>query len=58
MSYENLGIMLQELNRSDDAEASFRRAIALNPDNSEAYNNLGVTLKELAKLEEAETNLR
>ena len=33
-----------DLKRSDDALASYDRAIALKPDYAEAYNNRGITL--------------
>ncbi|MGY8790854.1 MAG: tetratricopeptide repeat protein, partial [Pseudomonadales bacterium] len=39
-AYFNLGITLLELDRLDEAEASFRQAVALRPDHVEAQNNL------------------
>jgi hypothetical protein len=48
-----LGNTLKELGRLEDAEASYRQAIALKSDFAEAHGNLGVTLKELGRLEEA-----
>ena len=35
--------MLQELGRLEEAEASFKQAIALKPDFVEAHSNLGAT---------------
>ena len=52
-AHYNLGNTLQELERLEDAEASYKQAIALKPDFVEAHNNLGVTLKKLDRLEEA-----
>ena len=52
-AYYNLGITLQELDRLDEAGASYRQAISLKPDYAEAHTNLGNTLKELRRLEEA-----
>ena len=49
----NLGKTLQELGRLDEAEASYRQAIVLQPNYAEAYNNLGVALEKLNKYEEA-----
>jgi predicted O-linked N-acetylglucosamine transferase (SPINDLY family) len=50
--YDILGRDLMALGMADEAEASFRRAIAL--DNSpDCYNNLGVLLKELGRLDDA-----
>ena len=42
----------------DEAEASFRQAIALKPDYAEAHSNLGVTLQGLGRLDEAEASFR
>ena len=53
-TYSNLGVTLQELRRLEEAEASFRKAIALKPDFAGAHDNLGNTLKELGRLDEAE----
>lgn len=52
--YRTLGVALRELGRLDEAEASYRKAIALKPDYVEAHFNLGNTLKRLNKLPEAE----
>ena len=41
-------VMLQELGRLDEAEASHNQAIVLKPDFAEAHYNLGNTLKELS----------
>ena len=51
-----MGVILNELGRFDEAEASYRQAIALKPDYAEAHNNLGVTLNELARFDEAEAS--
>ncbi|MDC1117274.1 sulfotransferase, partial [Luminiphilus sp.] len=49
---------LEGLGRLDEAELSYRRAIALKPDYAEAHCNLGNTLKELGRLDEAEASYR
>jgi tetratricopeptide (TPR) repeat protein len=49
--------MFRELGRLNEAEASCRQAIALQPDYSEAHNNLGIVLQELGRLEEAKVSL-
>ena len=54
----NLGFFLHELGRLDDAEASYRQAIALKPDFTEAHSNLVITLQELGRLDEAEASYR
>jgi predicted TPR repeat methyltransferase len=53
-----LGNTFKELGRLDEAEASYRQAIALKPDYAEAHNNLGNTLQELGRLDEAEASYR
>jgi Flp pilus assembly protein TadD len=50
--------MLQQLGRLEEAEASYRKAIALKPDSAEAHSNLGNTLQKLGRLEEAEVSYR
>ncbi len=57
-AHNNLGNTLKELGRLDEAEASYRQAIALKSDFAEAHYNLGVTLKELGRLDEAEGSYR
>ena len=52
--FRSLGVALRELGKLDEAEASYRKAIALKPDYVEAHFNLGNTLKKLNKLREAE----
>lgn len=54
----NLGVILHELGRFDEAELSYREAIALKSDYANAYGNLGVTLYDLGRLEEAEAIYR
>ena len=50
--------MLQELGRLDEAEASYKQAIALKPDFAEAHSNLGITLKDLGRPDEAEASYK
>ena len=52
------GNALAGLGRFEEAEASYRRAIALNPRYPEAFNNLGTVLQGLGRLEEAEASYR
>ncbi len=49
----NRGNVLFALGRADAAEASFRRAIALDPVYAEAWNNLGVVLGDLGRIDQA-----
>tara|TARA_B100001996_G_scaffold19447_1_gene15835 strand:+ start:226 stop:2064 length:1839 start_codon:yes stop_codon:yes gene_type:complete len=55
-AHSNLGNILQEVGRLEEAEASYIKAIALKSDFFEAYYNLGNTLKKLIRLEEAEAS--
>ena len=55
-AYYFLGIILNELNKLDEAEANYQNAIKFKPDFAEAYYNLAVTLVKSKKLDEAEEN--
>ncbi|WP_322027020.1 tetratricopeptide repeat protein [Burkholderia sp. BCC1977] len=44
--FNNLGNMLRESGRLDDAIAHYRRAVGLRPDYPEAHNNLGNALRD------------
>ena len=55
-AHSNLGVTLKELGRLDEAEVSYKKAIALKPDLAEAHSNLGNTLKKLGRLDEAEVS--
>ena len=57
-AYNNIGITLQELGKFNEAEASYKQAIALKPNYTEAHNNLGEALNELGKLNEAEASYK
>ncbi|MBT4890430.1 MAG: tetratricopeptide repeat protein, partial [Rhodospirillales bacterium] len=48
----NLGRVLDELGRHEDAVSSYRDALRFNPDHAESYNNLGLTLWKLGKADE------
>ena len=52
------GNALAGLGRFEEAEASYRRAIALNPRYPEAFNNLGNILHDMGRFEEAEASYR
>jgi tetratricopeptide (TPR) repeat protein len=53
-----LGNALKELERLDEAEASYRQAITLKPDYAEAHYNLGAMLQEQDRFKEAEISYR
>jgi predicted TPR repeat methyltransferase len=48
-----LGVTLQELGRLEEAEVSYKKAIAIKPDYAKAHSNLGNTLKELGRQDQA-----
>src|SRR5271170_5854111 len=51
--YNNLGVVLEQLNQIDEAAAAYRQAIELQPHYPEALDNLGNVLKEQGKIPEA-----
>ena len=54
----NLGKVLKDRGRVEDAVASYRQAVAANPAYAAAWNNLGNALQELGRAEEAIASLR
>lgn len=52
--HNNFGEALRAVGRYEDAEASYHRAIALDPSNADAYSNLGAALEALGRLADAE----
>ena len=50
----NLGVLYASQRRRADAEAAYRRALALEPDNATALTNLGVLLADVDKPDDAE----
>ena len=52
-AHNNLGNTLKERGGLEEAESSYRQAIALNPRHAGAHYNLGITLQELGRLEDA-----
>ncbi len=56
--HSNLGIILRDLGKLNEAELYTRKAIEINPDLAEAHFNLGGILQDLGKLKEAEISYR
>ena len=56
--FSNLGIVLRDLGRLTEAEASCREALRLQPDYTEAHVNLGNALLDLGRPVEAEASYR
>jgi predicted TPR repeat methyltransferase len=56
--HSNLGIVLQDGVRLDEAAAAYERAIALDPEHANAHNNLGVVLRAQGRVAEADAAYR
>jgi Flp pilus assembly protein TadD len=52
-AYNNLGLVLVNQGRIEEAVANYRQSLHLNPGNPLAYNNLGNVLRDLGQLDEA-----
>jgi len=57
-AHYNLGVVLKNCGRLEDAAASYRKAIARKPDYAEAHSNLGNVLTDLGRLEDAIASYR
>ena len=53
MAHHNLGLVLTNQRRLEEAVASLQRAIQLQPNFAGAHNNLGAALADQGRLEEA-----
>jgi protein O-GlcNAc transferase len=53
LAYNNLGLVLKEQGKTEEAVACYRHALGLKPDFVEALNNLGLVLREQGRLDEA-----
>jgi tetratricopeptide (TPR) repeat protein len=58
VAHYNLGNVLYEQKRLEDAKVEFCRAIELNPGLADPFNSLGIVLREQGNLEEAGANFR
>ena len=56
-AYYNLGIVMQDLGKLDEAGTVYKKAISLKPDHK-AHNNLGIVMQDLGRLDEAEANYK
>ena len=53
-THNNLGNVLEKIDRMDEAVAHCRRAVSLRPDFAEAHNNLGVALNGMGRFAEGD----
>lgn len=56
-AHYNLGNLLKNLKRFEEAEREYRETIRINPDYGEAHGNLGILYSRLEKTEEAKKEL-
>ena len=56
MAHNNLGLLLTETGRTDEAMAHFLKALEINPIYSRAHNNLGNLLMQINRTDEAMTH--
>ncbi len=57
-AHYNYAILLNELNRKDEAEEHYKKAIEINPNFAEAYNNYAQLLNELNRNDVAEKHYK
>jgi len=53
MAYHNMGRVLDDLGKTKEAVASYKKSIEINPEYVTAYNNMGVVLTKLGRNKEA-----
>jgi tetratricopeptide (TPR) repeat protein len=53
LAHYNLGVLLMNTERSNEAMVHFQKALELNPNHAEAHNNLGVLLAQFGRTDEA-----
>ena len=58
LDHSNLGVLLDDQGRQEEAEAEYRAAIAADPQYAMAHSNLGVLLDDQGRQEEAQAEYR
>ena len=51
-AYNNIGIVLKELDKPDEAIAAYNKALSIKPEYAEAHQNLSFVLLNIGKLEQ------
>jgi superkiller protein 3 len=57
-AHYNLGILLADMGRTDEAMVHYQKALELNPNHAEAHNNLGALLAKTGRTDEAIAHYR
>jgi protein O-mannosyl-transferase len=58
MAHTNLGVLLVNHGRTEEAIAHYRKALELNPDYADVHNNLAILLVERGRIDEAMAHYR
>ncbi len=58
LAHNNLGLLLADMGRKEDAEAEYRETLRINPDYAYAHYNLGNLLSDMGRKEDAEAEYR
>ncbi|MGA2506188.1 MAG: tetratricopeptide repeat protein [Chitinispirillaceae bacterium] len=53
MAHNNLGLLLADKGRTDEAMAHYQKALEINPNHANAHNNLGTLLAKMGRTDEA-----
>ena len=57
LAHNNLGLLLMDRGRTDEAMAHFQKALEINPNYGDAHYNLGILLEKMGRTDEAMAHL-
>ncbi|MBU7011755.1 MAG: tetratricopeptide repeat protein [Theionarchaea archaeon] len=58
IAHNNYAILLYEINRFEEAEDHYKKALDINPEDADAHNNYAILLYEINRFEEAEDHYK
>ncbi|KYK36599.1 MAG: hypothetical protein AYK18_02580 [Theionarchaea archaeon DG-70] len=58
IAHNNYAILLYEINRFEEAEDHYKKALDINPEDADAHYNYAILLKEINRFEEAEDHYK
>jgi Flp pilus assembly protein TadD len=58
IAYDNLGAVLRQKGRMDEAISEFQKALRIQPNDADSHNNLGTVLRQKGKIDEAISEYR